>query len=456
MLNCKVRLSLIRYLPVILIFLILGASRFALTICGMHHDLLTNAGWGEWISKQGPYGFYENNIWIYSWPTQLPLINLIYGFNYYLYQQLSTFFANAGVFIAIHRLAPTYMLWFFNFSKWFNSSLFGVTHYPIGFLISMKILPIIADLMISGFIYLMALRLKYAKPLLLPLLFLLLPFSWYTSAVWGQYDQFAALCLLISLFLLYKRNFLLSALFIFISFEVKPTVVVFTPFFFFYFFFQKPNIINLITTLSGLLAAFYLTTNPFVTSSIVPYTMNIIYPKVFNSDRYGLVNHAFNFWQLLAPFGGWSTTFFLLKIPALWWGSIAIAIFNFWGILLVVRKNNFQNLIIAAYIIAAGSYIFGVGMVDRYLFPATLFLGLLVIYQPKVLIWWVITLLLFSANLFYSWGYPILTDLTSWKDANIIRLFSFAQMATFIICLQKLHVFHIFVDSLNKVRSKSY
>lgn len=415
----------------------LGLSRF-----GDNHDLLTNAGWGEWIYKNGAKGFYENSTWIYSWPTQLPLINLIYGFNYYLFdQKLLWFFSYIEAVIKSHQIFPQFFSWWFNFVNWFGTKLFQDTPFRNGFLISMKLIPILADLIIASIIYLVGRKIVgINKSLVVSSLFLFIPFSWYTSSLWGQYDQLSTLFLLSSFLMLYKRFFLISSIFLLLSIQVKPTSIFLTPFYIYYFFYLKPSIksvlLSIIANTFILLALTYQFTdkNPFF------YTFQSIYPKVFNNDRFGLVNHAFNFWQMISPSGGWSTTFHLLGLSALVWGIAFLIIINAVAIITFHKNPGFKGLMLAFYLIAAGSYLFATGMVDRYFYPAIVFLGVLTLYYKKLFKWWILTCLIFSINLFYSWGFPILNDLTAWKSELIIRFFSFLNIVVFLICAKKMGV----------------
>lgn len=438
-----------KYSFIILVIVLGLIFRLILSPFGDNHDLLSNAGWGEWIYRNGPKGFYENNIWIYAWPTQLPLINLIYGFNYYLFhEKLLWFVSYVEAVIKTHQFFPQHFVFWFDFVYWFGTDLFKDTPYKNGFLISMKIIPMLSDLLIGLVIYIFGIKIVgIKKSLLSSSLFLFLPASWYVSSLWGQYDQLSGLLLVASFLLLYKRSFVFSTLLLFMSIQVKPTIILFMPFYIYYFLSLKPSIKSFFLSIlvSGL--AFILVTIPFTDKNPFIYTYQIIYPKVFNHDRFGLATHSFNFWQMLAPFGGWSTTFRLFGINALIWGLIFLAIVNFYAFKNFIKEKNLKNLIISLYLISAGSYLFATGMLDRYFYPAIVFLGLAVFYFPKLLKWFIITALIFSFNLFYSWGFPILSDLLIWKNEYIIRFFSLLNIIVFFICFNHLGLLKKFSKS---------
>lgn len=418
-----------------LIVLILAAVlRILVSPFGNNSDLLAHAGWGDWIYQNGPKGFYENNIWIYAWPTQLPFINLIYGFNYYLFEEkLLWHFSYISEVIKNHNIFPQYFNWWSVYTKWFGTELFLDTPFRNGFIVSMKIIPVVSDIMIGILIYLVGLKISTKKmALIISSLFLLLPFSWYVSSVWAQEDQLATMFILAAAILLSKRFFLLSTILLVLGWQAKPNHLFILPIFGLFFLLKKPSLLNIALSIVTAVGIFYLTSVPFIDGNILIYYQEQILPKVFNSDRYGLVNHAFNFWQLLAPFGGWSTTFNLLGIPALFWGIISILLFVGWSSLIIYKEHNFKSLLMGLYLVSAGSYLFGTGMVDRYFFSAVVFLGILTFYFKNIFWIWIFTCLLFSLNLFYTWGYPILSDLTAWKSEILIRAGSLLQVAVFI------------------------
>lgn len=426
---------------IILIFLIGFIFRVLISYLGFNIDLIIAAGWGDWVYKNGPKGFYENNVWIYAWPTQPPLMNLLYGFSGYIFDRLQWLFANIAYFIAIHRLAPTYFLWWFGFVKWFSTSLYSDTPFRIGFLISMKLLAIFSDIGIGILIYQISKNLvSYKKAAVLTAIFLMFPSSWYISSLWGQYDQLSTLLLLVSILFLYKKYFPLSLLFFLFAGQAKPTTVVFIPLYLFYFFYQRPSIKNIIISGGLTFGAFWLITAQFTDKNPLIYTFVELLPKVFFAERFdGLVNRAFNFWQFLMPFGGRSATPFLF-IPAFWWGVGSFVFFLIWAIKLLKSDNSLKTLLQAFYMVGAGSYLFSTGMVDRYFFPNIVFLGLLTCFYPHLFKWWIITHIIFFTNIFYAWGFPFLTPETTWKNAFVIRFFGLSQVIVFFICLRQMKI----------------
>ena len=256
--------------------------------------------------------------------------------------------------------------------------------------------------------------------------------------------------LLASFLLLYKRYFFFSVLLLLLSGQAKPTSAYFLPLYIFYFFYQKPRLVNILLSLGGAIAAFWVITAPFADRDPFSYTMQVIYRKVFFVERFeGLVNRAFNIWQFLQPFGGRSW-FRYLGIPALIWGYTALFITYIWAIMAVFKKRDLKSLISSLYLIAGGSYLFGTGMVDRYFFPTVVFLIILTAYYSKLWKLCLLTILLFSFNLFYSWGFPFLGRYEAWTNGWLIRFLSLAQVLTFLMCLKELKLFAVWIPLKTK------
>ena len=208
-----------------MIILIALIFRLILTDIAFHGDLVVQAGWGKWIYlNKSMFGFYENNIWIYGWPNQPPLISFLYGFGFKIHEWLNTFFVGIGNFIALNHLGAAHIPWFYKFTVWFNNQMYSDTPYVRGQLISLKLIPIIGDLILACTIYLLTKKVANTKKaIFIVIVYLLSPFSWYESAVWGQHDQISTIFLLLSfLSLISNAKFFAPILFL-VSIGLKPT-----------------------------------------------------------------------------------------------------------------------------------------------------------------------------------------------------------------------------------------
>lgn len=437
--------------PSILIFLFGLIFRLVLIPFGNHPDILSIAGWGKWIYQNGANGFYENKIWIYSWPTQAPLFNLLIGWTHSGYE-LTLNLMRWLTFNIVPHLAPGHMRWWFDWVWWWERTLFRPTNFFYGYIMWIKIPPIIADLVIAVIIFFVGKKYANSKQaLLVSGLFLILPFGWYLSSLWGQYDQLVALLVLLAFLCLNRKLFILSAVLLFSAGQIKATAGYFIPLYVIYFFLQRPSLLSITLSLLSFLGIFWLVTIPFTDKEPIYYMTKIILPRMFLfEDRFYIANHVLNFWQFLYP----QIEFIrihILGLPVFIWGGFFLLIVNIASFAIIFKENNFRSLLVSLYLVAAGNYLFGTGMVDRYFYPALVFLALLVFFYPKLLKLWVLTSILFLINLFYSWGFPFLTIEQVWKNNLLIRVLSLAQLIVFFICLYFVGLLNINFIKKNKL-----
>jgi hypothetical protein len=433
--------SITNFFLVGFIFLLAFISRLTISPYGNHTDLIINAGWGQWIYENGTKGFYTNNVWIYGWPTQLPLINLIYSYNFVIYQKVLWYISYFSEVIRVHNIFPDYFGWLFGLRDWFGVNLYANTPYTNGLIVSFKIIPVIADLMIAATIYLLGTKAtSKMSSLVVASIYLFIPFSWYESSLWGQYDQLAGALVVFSFLLLYVKKYktfgqLLSPIFFVLALQVKPTNLFVIPLYVFIYLFQKPKLTVVLISFTTAVLATWVCFKPFITGDALVYVTNNILPVVFNNDRYGLVNRAFNFWSVLAPFGGWSTTYKIFGLKALYLGVFFWGLLIFLGIKKYLVKKDIASMLVSLFIVTGGGYQLMTGMVDRYLYTALVAMSFLVLYKRKLFLPWILLVILFSINLFYSWGYPLLGTSETWNNVFLIRLLSFSELAAYFYIL---------------------
>ena len=432
--------------------------RLVLLPYGNHNDLITNTGWSEWIYIHGPRGFYENKMWIYDSPTQLPLVNLIYYFNYIIFGKSLAVIALIREFFTTTNLFPQIAKVWVNFETLFGWTYYSTTPYMTGHVLAMKVIPVISDIAIGLVIYLIGSKfVTRRKAAFTALLYLFIPFSFYISSLWGQYDQLPALALLVSFYLIYlfgegksKFKYLfipLSVICYVVAVEVKPTVIFTAPFFLYYVLRQKPKILDIIASALTGLGLYYVTTIPFTAGNVLNYTLNTIIPKVMFAGRNVLATQVFNFWEIVSPIRYSSTIYLILGIKAINWGYIFLILLNALAIFIVAKKNDIKTMLLGLFITAGGGIIFATGMLDRYYFVGLVIFLVLTMFYKKTLLLWLGAAVLFSINIFTSWGYPVNLQLHDifWTNYPLVRLLSFVQVTIFIaavvICLRYLKAF---------------
>jgi Gpi18-like mannosyltransferase len=412
---------------VLIVFLIALIWRLVISPLGFHDDLMVNTAWGEWIYKNGPLGFYQVQGWIYSSPTQPPLISLLYGFNLYLYERLQWLFTNIGVIIATYRLIPTKMMWFFDFTKWFGMVLYSESALRMGALVSMKLIAILADMLIATVIYFLIRNKDQQKALIWSAIYLFSPFSWYLSALWGQYDQLSFLFLVLAFIaILYKRHLLAPILLVF-SFEFKPTSLIFVPFFAWLYLKQKPGWKNILMTAVICLLLTILSIKFFTNDNILVFIQNELIPKIFFKSEFRVSTNSFNFWRILTGDQALNQNTLFFWIPAKIWGWGVFILLNF-CVLKSSKKNNLETIFQGLSIIGIGSWLFLTNMLDRYVFAGITALLIWSALEYKLFKYWLILSLIFWLNLFNHWWFPTnlawLRQILSWQDDLITRLLS--------------------------------
>lgn len=438
-----------KYLPWLIIgFVVAFVLRLILLPSGNHNDLITNTGWSEWIYIHGPRGFYENKIWVYDSPTQLPIMNLIYYFNYIIFgKSLALIAAIKNLLMNVH-LFPQFTKFWIDLETLFGWTYYSRTPYMTGHVLAMKVVPVLSDIAIGLVIYFIGSKfVDRKKALFTALLYLFIPFSFYISSLWGQYDQLAALALLVSFYLVYlfgegksKFKYLsipLSVICYIVAVEVKPTVAFTAPFFLYYVLRQKPKISDIIASVLTGLGLYYVTTVPFTSGNVLAYTLNTIVPKVMFAGRNVLATQVFNFWEIVSPIRHDSTTYLILGIKAINWGYIFLVLLNALAIFIVAKKNDIKTMLLGLFITAGGGIIFATGMLDRYYFAGLVIFLVLTMFYKKMLFLWLGAAILFSVNLFTSWGYPVNLQLHDvfWTNYPLVRILSFTQTALFIVAV---------------------
>ncbi len=425
-------------LLILIVLFVALVFRLAIISYATHPDIFSFASWGKWIYDYGTKGFYENNVWVYEWPNLPPLLNLIFvGMRWFYLFSLKT------VHLFDYYLIPSFIS--YNLPGWKDwVSWYGETNYypytflPNGYIICLKLVGVISDLLIGWLAFKVAIKhLSYKSSLILASLFVLLPFSWYLSTLWGQYESLVALFLIGGILLLIKRSFLLSVLFIAISISIKPTSGVYLPVYLVYFFSLRPKISTFLISIFLVIILIITTVAPFANKDLFTYLYNDIYPKVFSEYRFRITDHAFNFWSIFYPSGVWLSSKNILFLPASTWSLFVFVGLIIWSSLIVI-KGNIKNVLKGFYLMGGGSYLFMTGMHDRYFFSAVALLGFLTIFYSKLLKYWILTTLLFFFNLLYSWGYPIFTPGQVWDNSLVIQISSIGQVVLFIICLYEL------------------
>lgn len=421
--------------------------RFLLLPYGNHHDLLVNAEWGKELYSGGYAGFYNTRSWVYGSPTQLPLVNIIYAGSYSLFGKEVLVFSKLTQFLSDNNFAPKLFEKWFTFFDWFAWKYYNESPFPNGYLLNIKLWPVLADVGIAGIIFFVAKKVaSIKKATFLASIYLFMPFSWYESALWGQYDQIAVFFLITSFFVLELLNrrsriinlfvFILSLLFFVASFQIKPTNVFIAPLYVYYFFSKKPRFIDLAFSFGIVFAITLALFVPFLDPPNLSELNQIVFGNVFNRDRNALATHSFNLWQGLYPVGRYSVDTKFLGVKSIFWALFFYVVLNVLAFLNFSRNKSLKNLLVSVFIVGGGFYIFLTGMLDRYYFLGAVSLLFLLTFYSRLVLLVILSEFLFSLNLFLSWGYPfdIYLFYKFWDNSGlVIRLLSLMHVVLFLL-----------------------
>lgn len=379
--------------------------RICLTPLAFHGDIITQAGWGKWIYEYGMRGFYENNIWIYGWPNQPPIVSWMYGMGFHIYQAIYTLFIVGGNFIALHHLGAGHLHWFYQFENWWGNAKYSDTPFKFGELISMKFWSIGGDAVLTYLIYRIVkikAKIKWARVAAAVYFFSL--FAWYESGLWGQHDQLGLVFLLAAFwFLVSKKQTWLAPIMLMISILIKPTAFIYGPFFVYIAIKDKRTIKQVFWGgIISLIGYFWLVS---IISPLNFWLFNLnLQKQMFAKGEYWTWVNDFNLWRLITPYLTDYRKLFLgvnLKI----WGYLMFA-----GVNLVAfkisQKKDWQGVLKAIFIICFGGWMTMVTMHERYLFAAVAVGLILAIENRKLLKYWIPLSLIFVVNMYNGWWWP--------------------------------------------------
>ena len=341
-------------------------------------DILAINEWSQSLFEKGMSGSYFRGGWIYSFPTQPPVMMILYWLSRWLYEHKYWLAITHNLL----KLPPAFvLLWIHENGPWFLVRLWGI----------------LADCLAGAVIYFLISKLtKNAKLAFWAMFFLLFnPILIFISSIWGQTCLVASLLALLSFLVFYRKNGkLLSPIFFTLGILIKPTILIFLPLYSFFlvkeFFLaslkEKKSFSWLI--LGGFLSlaitivsffpfwdkseSFFKNVDSVLTRRIVPSAKGT--SKVATS--------AFTFYTVVFDIdktpGSYKVGFLSLDQ----WGNIFFVLINVFGLSLFLKKdksvlNRLESLSLAAYFIGEGTFLFKTGMAERYFLPAFFFLYIL-------------------------------------------------------------------------------
>jgi dolichyl-phosphate-mannose-protein mannosyltransferase len=266
----------------------------------------------------------------------------------------------------------------------------------------LKLPSIIADLILSYYVYKVLLKTVSQKTALYGLAFCLFnPVLIFNSAIWGAFDGFMTLFLFFAVYNLARKKLILSSLFFGIALLIKPQAVAIAPVFAFWLFknFSLKNTLRL--SAPGFLTIIALSIPYFPTDPLFGF-FNLF--RQMAEDYKGNSMFAYNLWGI---FGFWiddGTKLGFLSYRI--WGYLLFSIFWVCSFVVFFKKKILDVFLLSTLAFLAFFFL-PTRVHERYLFSAIPFLILVSIhFKSRTLIMATIFLtLLHLLNLYYVYIY---------------------------------------------------
>ena len=365
-------------------FLIILAPVFlALSAPYYSGDVKNHLAWAQSLLKLGPFNFYAREFPGYAFPNYPPVMMGLFALSLKVYQLIN----QASWYLNTHfSLFPSQLI---PFIQWENTQ--------IAFL---KLPALFAHLLV---VYTVD---KLFNKRHLSLLLLFNPALLYLTIIWGQVDLLPVALLVLSVYLLQRKNLILSSMVISLSLLTKQTVVIFLPVYM-YFFITQSGPKRLAYPLIIFPIIFYLAYLPF-------HQFDLGWPIFLYRHNFDLVaasvnENALNLWGLIFDFHRVNDGIKFGLLTYQQWGylmfglSMVVPIINF----LTIEKTV-KNLFTFLAIITLGYFLFLTRMHERYLAPAMVYLTILVSFGKKYYLPLIWMSLVYLVNLYHGLFMPYL------------------------------------------------
>jgi len=407
-------------------------------------DILVHREWSRSLFESGFSGFYFRQGWIYSFPTQLPLMNFLYWASQWLYQ-------HRFVLAITHnwiKLPPAALLfWLDKRGEFFFVKLWGI----------------LGDLLAALLIYwLVKKEFKKNKEALFLFVFLVFnPIAIFISSIWGQTGTLSAVLALFAFYLFWKGSIgpFFSPLVFALAGQVKPVVAVFIPLYLLALIWRSTSLSSKqrqsfwVFWLAGSILAASLFLASFLpfwdrSDSYFQFIRSVFKNKILTSAKGASKASisAFNLYALLfiPDYTPGMTKIGPITIDQL--GTGLIIVLNFLAAYFLLRtKNQLKTssqlfcLATLMYFLGEGTFLFGTSMLERYFLPA--FLPLCLAYpllkkKEKALVLFQIGI--WFVNLFYGLFWreiPLVALIFKSNNFFLMRILSFFNLLIYFLLI---------------------
>lgn len=376
----------------ILLLLVGLVIRLSIMFPVYHGDMFNHMEWGRRALHYGLNGIYdlEINLQTAYHINQPPGTIYIFAGVRWLYEQVGNLFIvnNHQVAILPGRLYPLYEERF----------------YPV----MLKLPAILADIGLALLIYKFAgLYTTKKRALIGAAAYLFNPITIYNSAWWGQTDATVNFFGLLAFYLLLKKRLLPATFAIAASLFIKASLLIFVPFFLVIAWKQKYPIKQLALTCILPIIVVWVVTLPFHNFNDPLWLLRIYNDTVISETLSNVTENAFNLWALI--YGIWPQTpgnVHLYGLTVIFWSRLLMAESTIAILYYLLKKTTVERLLISLVLIAFCSFLFLIGMHERYLFP--IFPPLAVLVALRLDYFWMLVpaAIIHLLNLYNLWWAP--------------------------------------------------
>ncbi len=445
-----------------LLFLFTAALllRLGLVFTAYHGDLNNNISWGTIAVEKGLSGFYgssDADDWPYSAPNQPPLSILMFAGLRVVWQTVEniSWWMNNNF-----KIFPSGFIWFWE-SK-------GIT-------LLVKLPGILADLGIGLLIYKYLLGSRHPefssgankrkrdlsaslkmtksqilkgvqndrKALVITMVWLFNPITWYNSAIWGQTDSIVNLLGLLGILGLLKKNLVWFSVFFTLSFLFKGSLGIFIPILGMIAIWQKYPLKNwLRATCYVLLTTIFISFWFHPKLDLLVWLFDLYKTRILPGEIGYLTANAFNFWWLVDS-GKILDNILYFGLSARIWG-IVITLLGMLGILRWLKKDTSEvaertpqtvekKVFISLAIVSLLTFLFMTRIHERYLYPFFPFATILLGFMPQMIVPYIILSVTHLLNLYHLFWAPSIPFLeASFFNPLFAQIISLMNILVFI------------------------
>lgn len=267
----------------------------------------------------------------------------------------------------------------------------------------LKFPAILSDVLIAVVIFFLLKKRGKTIGLLISCLYFMNPAFIYISSYWGQFESLYGLTLLLTLFFLQKNNYKAVLLMLSLSLLTKPQSILAIPIIIVYLiFFKKLELRDLFLYGSlGLLP--FLVILPFAQGNPAIWLVNY-FLKLKSANVSPFISSSLNFWWLITD----SPVSFNKKLwfwPYKTWAITFYGLFYFLVILKLIKEIKIKSdwLLEALFLVYLGYFNLAPQVHERHIYPAILFLNILIEKKKYQLVFLFLLTITFLMNIFTAW-----------------------------------------------------